>query len=263
MNKLDIKRLLDFAEVPSEAGQVCYAVRMGSYAYGVNNKDSDMDIYAFSLPPREILFPEKYADVIHGFDTDYKKFDQFQKHHLVVKGVNTDLTVYNIVRYCYLCLNNNPNMIDSLFVDDEDILYINEIGQYLRDHRQYFLSKLCYHRYRGFSFAQFEKMKNKAPSSSRKHLVEKYGVDTKFLYHTYRLIDQVKQILKTHDLKLKDETRIQVMKVIRDGCYQGLGDLEEWFKNEQNELEKLYHESDLRYSPDKDKIKEVLKECIG
>jgi len=33
-----------------------YEVVMGSLAYGVSNDNSDMDVYGFSIPPKEIIF---------------------------------------------------------------------------------------------------------------------------------------------------------------------------------------------------------------
>ena len=51
---------------PFLKNSVCYEVVMGSVAYGVSNDSSDMDIYAFCIPPKDILFPyqssvRKYA----------------------------------------------------------------------------------------------------------------------------------------------------------------------------------------------------------
>ena len=34
-----------------------YEIVMGSIAYGVSNDNSDMDVYGFSIPPKEVIFP--------------------------------------------------------------------------------------------------------------------------------------------------------------------------------------------------------------
>lgn len=43
-----------------------YEVIMGSFAYGVNNKNSDKDIYGYAIPPLEYLFPHTIG-YINGF----------------------------------------------------------------------------------------------------------------------------------------------------------------------------------------------------
>ena len=79
---------------------VHYETIMGSIAYGVNEDTSDFDIYGFAIPPKNILFPHLNG-YIQGFDDDYPKFEQFQKHHIVDKSANReyDITIYNIVKY--------------------------------------------------------------------------------------------------------------------------------------------------------------------
>ena len=47
---------------------VQYEVIMGSVAYGVSNDSSDMDIYAFAIPPKTLMFPHLRGE-IPGFDS--------------------------------------------------------------------------------------------------------------------------------------------------------------------------------------------------
>lgn len=60
---------------------VQYEVIMGSVAYGVSNDSSDMDIYAFAIPPREMMFPHLRGE-IPGFDQCSVQFEQYQQHHI-------------------------------------------------------------------------------------------------------------------------------------------------------------------------------------
>jgi predicted nucleotidyltransferase len=94
-------------------GSVHYETIMGSMAYGVSSDSSDMDIYGFCIPPKEIVFPHT-AGYIPNFSSQVPNFDQFTQHHVQEKdhGKEYDLSIYNIVRYFKLCMGNNPNRID-------------------------------------------------------------------------------------------------------------------------------------------------------
>jgi len=119
-----------------------YEVIMGSVAYGVSNDSSDMDMYGMYCPPIDYIFPEA-AGIIRGFgeQKDFKKVDNFQRHHIMCDGKEYDLALYSIIRYFDLCMQNNPNMIDSLFVPDRCVVHIDTVGEIMRENRRLFLHK--------------------------------------------------------------------------------------------------------------------------
>jgi hypothetical protein len=158
-----IKREL-IKDVPSFLyNSVQYEVIMGSVAYGVSSDLSDMDIYGFCIPYKEIIFPHLAGDIV-GFGRQKQGFEQFQKHHIqdISKGVVYDVTIYNIVKYFMLCMENNPNMIDSLFTPQHCILQSTAIANYLRERRKEFLHKGAWHKFKGYAFSQVHKMTNKS-----------------------------------------------------------------------------------------------------
>lgn len=53
---------------------------MGSTAYGCSDDMSDLDIYGWCMPPKEIVFPHLNGS-LHGFDNT-QEFWQWQKHHI-------------------------------------------------------------------------------------------------------------------------------------------------------------------------------------
>ena len=55
---------------------------MGSQAYGVNNDDSDQDIYGVCIPPRELVFPH-LAGEIPGFGTQIQRFEVWSEHKVM------------------------------------------------------------------------------------------------------------------------------------------------------------------------------------
>lgn len=170
-----------------------------------------------------------------------------------------DISIYSIVSYFQLCADNNPNMIDSLFVPDRCITSINNVGRVMRENRKQFLSKNSYQRLKGYAYSQLKKLKTKKPVGKRVELVETHGYDVKFAYHIVRLINQCEQILIEGDLDL--ERSKEQLKAIRQGSMT-LPELEEWFKSKEKLLDQLHVDSELRYSPDYEFLKKVLLSCL-
>lgn len=138
-----------------------YEVIMGSFAYGVSNDMSDTDIYGFCIPPKRITFPSSVG-YIAGFDEiDAERFEQFSKHHVLVEDREYDITIFNIIKYFRLCMDCNPNMIDSLFVPERCVVHASKIGRMVRDSRKLFLSKKAWYTFKGYAYSQFHKAKEK------------------------------------------------------------------------------------------------------
>jgi len=243
---------------------VHYETIMGSVAYGVNEDASDFDVYGFAIPPNNILFPH-LDGFIPGFGAQPPKFDQFQKHHLLDKdaeggkGREYDLTIYNIVKYFDLCMGCNPNMVDSLFTPRRCVLHSTSIGELVRDNRKLFLSKLCWHKFKGYAYSQMHKMKSQTRMGKRAVMVEKYGYDLKFAYHIVRLMGEVHQILEEGDLDL--ERNREQLKSIRRGEWK-IEEIEAHFQREEDGLEDLYKKSSLPNKPREAEIKDLLVYCL-
>lgn len=141
-----------------------YEVMVGSIAYGVSSDVSDVDVYGFCMPPKHILFPYSTGK-IYGFGKQPEVFNQFQKHHILdkVEEKEYDMTIYNIVRFFQLCMEANPNMVDALFVPQRCVLHCSQMGEYVRENRKLFLSKLCWYKFKGYAFSQLTKARDKNP----------------------------------------------------------------------------------------------------
>jgi len=238
---------------------VLYETMMGSVAYGVSSDMSDVDIYGFCLPPKEDVFPHLRGE-IPGFGTQKNRFDQYQQHHVESNGRTYDMQIYSIVKYFQLAMENNPNMIDSLFTPINCVLHMSRIGLMVRDARKMFLHKGYFHKARGFAYSQLSKMDRDTAEGKRKDIIDKYGYDTKFAYHIVRLLDQTEQVLLTGDINLQRSK--EVLKAVRAGMWTK-EKVHEYFAEREKYLHGLYEKStNVPHSPPEFQIKNLLMTCL-
>ncbi len=176
-----------------------YMTIMGSHAYGVadthiSSNLPDYDYYGFCIPPKELVFPHQVGGEIDGFGSKRPRFTQFLAEHVVDSDAKKqyDIQIHSIVKYFELCRNSNPNMIDSLFTPLECMTHVTDIGHMVRNGRKLFLSKLAYHRFRGYAFSQISKAQNVQEADDVKEIrkfEEDIGID-----HTTRYQDLLEEL---------------------------------------------------------------------
>jgi len=159
---------------------------MGSTAYGVSTDASDYDVYGWAIPEKTTLFPHLAGEIL-DFGTQKKRFQQYQQHHVIDKsamsgeGREYDFSIFSIVKYFHLCMECNPNIIDSMFVPQNCILHSTNIANMVRDKRHIFLSKAAWPRFKGYAYSQLHKAAGKNPQG----------------------LDKLKQFEKNHNLSHK------------------------------------------------------------
>lgn len=237
---------------------------MGSVAYGVSSDTSDCDVYGFCIPPKDMVFPHLAGEIL-GFGRQKKRFEQWQEHHIHVadelggRGRDYDFQIFSIVKFFNLAMENNPNIIDSLYTPHECVQHITKVGNMVRERRGIFLHKGAWYKFKGYAYSQLHKMKTKDPSGKRAEIREKFGFDVKFAYHVVRLLSECEQILTEGDIDLRRNR--EHLKAIRRGEVTEQ-DIVLWFNDKEKQLEKLYSDSKLPHSPDESKIKQLLMECL-
>jgi predicted nucleotidyltransferase len=245
-------------------GNIQYETIMGSVAYGVSSDTSDLDIYGWAIPPREEIFPHLRGEIL-GFGKSGSRFEVYQEHHvqdrdaLAGHGRMYDLTIFGIVKFFNLAMENNPNIIDSLFTPTTCVLHSTRAGNLVRESRKRFLHKGAWPKFKGYAYSQLHKMAVKTPQGKRAELVAQHGFDTKFGYHVVRLIGEVEQILMEGDIDLQRNN--EPLKAIRRGEWTEAR-LRQWFAEKESHLERVYAESTLRAVPDEDGIKALLVNCL-
>lgn len=112
----------------------------GSRCYGTSRPDSDYDFKGVTVPPRE------YRD---GF---LRVFEQ-----AIIK--EPDTTIFDVRKFFKLAADANPNIIELLYVNPDDIKVCTPAGRLLLDHRDEFLSQKASYTFRGYAISQLRRIK--------------------------------------------------------------------------------------------------------
>lgn len=113
----------------------------GSYAYGTNNENSDVDVRGCALNSKE--------EILLGHN-----FEQVQDNA-------TDTVIYSFNKLVNLLINVNPNTIELVGLNPEQYLIISDIGQELLDNKGLFLSKKCIKSFGGYANAQLYRLRQR------------------------------------------------------------------------------------------------------
>lgn len=181
----------------------------GSVAYGVSSDSSDVDVFGFAIPKKSEVFPHT-AGEIPNFGPPKKRFEQWQQYGvqdvngLTGEKTKYDFTIFGIVKLFNLAMQNNPNIIDSLFVPDRFIMHSTQVGNLVRLNRKVFLSKRCYERYKGYAYSQLKKVQ---VSSNAPDLMEVLGFEqANNIPHSVKFEDVEREISNRIEGKERSKT---------------------------------------------------------
>lgn len=134
---------------------ISYLTITGSNCYGTNVSHSDIDMKGFCIPPKEVrehLF-NKFEQVINNEELDRRY--SWRKNPLNPK---LESTVYSLNKFFQLASAVNPNIIEMLYTDEEDILESDVVGSEIRNSRDLFLSSRARWSFQGYAYSQFYKI---------------------------------------------------------------------------------------------------------
>ena len=125
-------------------------IRSGSHLYGTNTPESDEDYLGISIFPKEYYIGLNQCKEV---DCSLVSKDLDGKNNKDA----IDKKLYEIRNYVELCRQGNPNIIEILMVNDENIMCINSFGRKLLANAHLFPSKLVKQRFIGYAISQMKK----------------------------------------------------------------------------------------------------------
>jgi predicted nucleotidyltransferase len=203
----------------------------GSHAYGTNTVNSDIDYKGVCIPPEEYYLGLKSFNNYNSVGS--KNFKN-----------SIDITILHINKFVIDAMQGVPNNIEILFVNPEHIVFTNEYGKELISKRNDFLSKIIKNKFGGYAYSQIQKLKAKnINGTGRQDLINKYGYDTKYAYHSVRLLTSAIEILKTGNFNTYRPNKNELIN-IRNGKYS-FDELLSIITHLDNELTELYETSNI------------------
>lgn len=143
---MDFKKLMmskeyDFLRTHERLGKRIILLGLGgSYSYGTNNENSDIDFRGITL--------QMSSDLL-----GLTSFEQYEDSA-------TDTVLYGFNKIIKLLLECNPNTMEMLGLDEEQYLIKTELGQELLNHKELFLSKRAAKSFGGYAGAQLRRLQN-------------------------------------------------------------------------------------------------------
>jgi uncharacterized protein len=166
----------------------------GSHLYGTSTKDSDEDLRGVFIPSEEYFY---------GF---LHRVEQFEDK------IN-DITFFDIRKFLSLAINNNPNIVEFLYVPRNKWIVSSNEWERIIDNKTLFLSTKCKHTFLGYAHSQLNRIKRHRGwllnPPKEKPTREKYGL---LNHKSFLSKDQIgafnmllslylKQIGKSHKLR--------------------------------------------------------------
>lgn len=145
---------------------ILYRYYRGSQTYGTATPQSDWDEGGVYLEP---------INQVLGLGLDFQDEIADESH---------DKVWYSLKKYMNLLLSSNPNILESLFIDDKFVIYEHPIITEIKKHRQEFVTKECFNSFIGYAIAQIKRARGYNKMCVQPIEERKWPID--FCYTTYK-----------------------------------------------------------------------------
>lgn len=126
--------------IPFVESNTIFCALHGSHAYNLATETSDIDIKGVLIAP---------LDHYLGFSKTFEQAEGREPY---------DLSIFEIKKFFKLAAQCNPNIIEILYTEPSEHVFVSPIGQKLIDNRDAFLSMKARHTFAGYAKSQLHRI---------------------------------------------------------------------------------------------------------
>jgi hypothetical protein len=156
---------MDYASM-AEKNMILKA-RVGSHLFGTNTPDSDLDMEGIFIPPVSVVFGLGQCK-----EVDLGKVSKDDTGRNTSEAVDFKIREYR--EFVRLAIQNNPNILNILFVNEENTLYLRDAGFRLLEKAEMFPHRKGLERFIGYAMSQMKKMGIKPENYDRLRSAETF-----------------------------------------------------------------------------------------
>lgn len=129
-------------------------MEVGSNLYGTSTPGSDRDFMGVFVPTEEYILGNQHCEQVEIRTNPSGSGKQNTKN-------DVDTILYSLPKYLHLLAQNNPNIIETLFVPDKNLLFHTVYGDRILNLSPVFVSKKVKHTFLGYAFTQKKALTHK------------------------------------------------------------------------------------------------------
>jgi len=127
---------------------------LGSTLYGLNTPESDIDYGGVFFPTVKDILTNPTLKEMDLSSKVSKKGTRNTKD-------DEDFKIYTLQQFVHLIANNNPNIVEQLFIPEDKKIITSRVMEELRENTDKIISQRCLNTFTGYAYAQRKKLLTK------------------------------------------------------------------------------------------------------